>query len=175
MAIFRSRTAGALAAAAALSLAATPAMARGWHHHHDGIDAGDVFGGLLIVGGIAAIAAAVSNSNKDRRARDDERYRDYRDYRDDGYREVPPQRYRDDRSYDDDRDGPSSSWRSGVGDDGAVDACVGEVERGDRSIDSIDSVSREGDGWRVEGRVRGGRDFSCEVDADGRVRGLSGL
>ena len=35
----------------------------GWggrHHHDDGIDGGDVFAGLLILGGIAAIASAAS-------------------------------------------------------------------------------------------------------------------
>jgi hypothetical protein len=170
--MFRSRAAGALAAAAALSLVATPAMARGWgwrHHHHNDIDAGDVFGGLLIVGGIAAIASAVSKSNKDRQARDYDRDRDYadRDY-------VPPQRYSDERGHDD-RDGRGGNWRSGLSVDGAVDACVGEVERGSRSIDSVDAVNRDGDGWRVQGRIRDGRDFTCSVDGEGRIRGVTGF
>lgn len=180
MKIFRSRAAGALAAAAALSLTATPAMARGWHRHDDGIDAGDLFAGLLIVGGIAAVASVASKANKDRQARDDDRYRDYPD---DQYRHVPPQRY-------DDRDAPSSGYgdappqdqpydpgntsRMGLTVDGAVDACVGAVEQGRRSIDNIDSVNREGGGWRVEGRDRDGRDFACSVDRDGRIRGLAG-
>jgi hypothetical protein len=179
MIMFRSRAAGALAAAAAFSLVATPAAARGWRHRHDdGIDAGDVFAGLLIVGGVAAIAAAASKSNKDRRAREDDRYRD--DLRRDG-REVPPERYYDDRGPVEDRsdegyrDRPSGNYRSDLGVDGAVDACVGEVDRGDRSIDSVDSVNREGEGWRVMGRVRDGRDFSCSVDGDGQVRAVSGL
>src|SRR5262245_40287131 len=95
MNIFRSRTAATLAAAAALSLTATPAMARGWHRHGDGIDGGDVVAGLLIFGGIAAIAAAASSkSNKDRQARQDDRYRDYPDS---DYRDVPPQSYQNDR------------------------------------------------------------------------------
>ncbi|MGC3943842.1 MAG: hypothetical protein QM762_04755 [Chryseolinea sp.] len=178
MIIFRSRTATALAAAAALSLTASPAMARGWHRHGDGIDGGDVVAGLLIFGGIAAIAAAASKSSKDRQARTDDRYRDD-GYRDDGYR--------DERSYRDDGAGytpngergsyaPSgSNWRSGLSVDGAVDACVGEVERGTRSIDSIEAVNRDGDGWRVSGRMRGGSDFSCSVAGDGRVRSVSGL
>ncbi|MBV1691731.1 hypothetical protein KRR38_29645 [Novosphingobium sp. G106] len=177
MIILRSRAAAALAAAAALSLTATPAMARGWHRHGDGIDGGDVVAGLLIFGGIAAIAAAASSkSNKDRQARADDGYRDD-GYRDDGYR--------DDRDYRDDgqhyvppasRYSPgTSNWRSGVSVDGAVDACVGEVERGTRSIDSIEAVNRDGDGWRVSGRVRGGNDFACSVAGDGRVRSVSGL
>lgn len=174
MTIFRSRAAAALAAAAALSLTATPAMARGWHRHGDGIDGGDVVAGLLIFGGIAVIAAAASSkSNKDRQARTDDRYRDdgyhddlnYRDYRDDEPNYIPPAgRY-----------SPGSNYRSGLSVDGAVDACVGEVERGSRSIDSIESVNRDRDGWRVAGRMRGGNDFACSVDGDGRVRSVSGL
>ncbi|MBW8754009.1 MAG: hypothetical protein JF595_07630 [Sphingomonadales bacterium] len=155
-------------------------MARGWHHH-DGIDGGDVVAGLLIFGGIAAIAAAASKSHKDRQARDDDRYRDYPDS---DYREVPPQRYdgnRDDgyrdETYRDQtyRDRPSGNWRSGMSADGAVDACVGEVERGDRSIDSVDSADRDADGWRITGHIRGGNDFSCSVDGSGRVRDVTGL
>ena len=172
MTIFHSRTAGALAAAAALSLTATPAMARGWHHHHDGLDAGDVFGGLLIVGGVAAIASAVSKSNKDRQAREDDRYRDYPDYRDDGYRDAPPPHAYDDR---DDRNDPGRYGPApALSADGAIDACVDAVEQGRRSIDGVDSVNREGDGWRVSGRDRDGRDFACSVDRDGRIRGVSG-
>lgn len=170
MTIFRSRAAAALAAAAALSLTATPAFARGWRHHHDGVDAGDVFAGLLIVGGIAAIAAAASKSNRER---EDARYRDYPDYRDDGYRDVPPQRY-DERGGDDYRDRSSGAWRSGVGVDAAVDACAGEIEQGRTRIDSVETVNREGDGWRVSGRADG-RDFSCSVDGSGRVRSVAGL
>jgi hypothetical protein len=176
MMIFRSRTAAVLAAAAALSLTATPAMARGWHRHGDGIDGGDVVAGLLIFGGIAAIAAAASKSSKDRQARTDDRYRDSRDYREDDSRYVPPADERSD-SYRDrpDNNGPSSNWRSGLSVDGAVDACVGEVEQGSRSIDSVEAVNRDGDGWRVSGRVRGGSDFACSVDGQGRVRSVSGL
>jgi len=178
MIIFRSRTATALAAAAALSLTATPAMARGWHRHGDGIDGGDVVAGLLIFGGIAAIAAAASSSSKNRQTRTDDRNRDD-GYRDDGYRDE--RNYRDDgpryAPREDDRGNyaPSGNWRSGVSVDGAVDACVGEVERGSRAIDSIEAVNRDGDGWRVSGRVRGGNDFACSVDGGGRVRSVSGF
>lgn len=176
MTIFRSRYAAWLAAAAALSLTATPAMARGWHRHGDGIDGGDVVAGLLIFGGIAAIAAAASSkSNKDRQARADssyrdDDYRDDRDYRGDDTRYVPRA---DDRS--DDYRPSGSNWRSGLSVDGAVDACVGAVEQGTRSIDSVEAVNRDGDGWRVSGRVRGGNDFSCSVDGQGRVRSVGGL
>jgi len=167
MKIVRSRPAIALAAAAAFALSASPAMARGWHRwHHDRVDAGDVFAGLVIVGGLAAIAAAASRAKSDKREREpDYRYpdRDSRDYRD---YEQPPQRY-DGRPG---RDAYSGSWRSGGSMDGAVDICVNEVERGDRQIESVESVSRDPEGWRVDGRIVGGRDYSCVVDGDGRVR-----
>jgi len=170
---FTSRPAIGLAAAAMLSMTATPAMARGWHrHHHDRIDAGDVFAGILILGGIAAIASAANKSNKEREVREerypdrrypsDEDYRDYRDYRDGRGRYGDYRNERDDRSYG------GSSYASGI--DGAVDACVDEVERADRRVDTVDNVNREGEGWRVEGRTSTGGEFSCSVDVDGRIR-----
>lgn len=172
MNITRSRCAIAIAAAAALALTTSPAMARGWyghHHHRDGVDAGDVLAGLLIVGGIAAIAAAASKANRDKR----ERERDWR-YPDSGWRDAPDQRdhippY--DRRYEAAGTGAwSGSWRSGGSMDGAVDICAERVERGDRQIESVESVSREPEGWRVDGRIEGGRDFSCTVDRDGVIR-----
>ncbi len=179
MKLFQSRSAIALAAVAALSMTATPAMARGWyrghhHHHRDRIDAGDIFAGILIIGGIAAIASAASKSDRDRREeaekRDyrrpsDEDYRDYREYRDrnGGYGD-----YRDDR---DDRYGrPYGAAPQAGGIDGAIESCIAEVERGEHRVDDVDSVSREGEGWRVEGRLRNEGDFSCSVDVDGRIR-----
>lgn len=52
------------AAAASLLVGATPpAEARGWHHHHDdGVD--DVVGGALLIGGIAAIASAITRESR---------------------------------------------------------------------------------------------------------------
>jgi Ni/Co efflux regulator RcnB len=197
---FRSRTAAMFAATAALSLVATPVAARDWHRHRDnGVDGGDVFAGLLIVGGIAAIASAASSKAKrDRQAREDSRYRDddrmqdaYRgqDYRAEDYRTAPRVEYGATRgAADTAQSAPQTSpqvsgqalsastgWRVGLGVDDAVNACVGEVERGSRSIDTIDGVNREGQGWRVGGRVRGGYGFSCTVDAQGRVRTVEGL
>jgi hypothetical protein len=46
-----------------------PAQAqhRHWgHHHHDDVDAGDVVAGVALVGGIAAIASAIKNGNRER-------------------------------------------------------------------------------------------------------------
>ena len=173
MKLIASKTACALAAAATLAMTATPAMARGWHGHHRdrGIDTGDVIAGVLIIGGIAAIASAAAKSNRDKREREaryperrypsDDDYRDYRDYRDrsGGYGDR-----RDREPY------PGSGWRSAGSMDGAVETCVGEVERADRRVDTVDTVNREGDGWRVEGLVSKGGAFSCTVDRDGRVR-----
>ena len=45
----------------------------------------------------------------------------------------------------------------------AVEACSSAVERDGARVDEIRSVTREGEGWRVEGDVSGGRDdnFTC--------------
>ncbi|HSG33252.1 MAG TPA: hypothetical protein VLA37_01870 [Sphingomonadaceae bacterium] len=157
----------ALALAAALSLTATPAMARDrWHHRDRGIDAGDVIAGVLIIGGIAAIASAASNSDRDRRDRDYDYERDYRDrdydYRNDGY---------DYRRESQGRYPATSGYRSG-GIDNAVDMCVGEVERGEERVASVDNASRTGDGWRISGRLGAGGGFSCWIDNDGRIRNI---
>ncbi|MEZ5744472.1 MAG: hypothetical protein R3D89_12320 [Sphingomonadaceae bacterium] len=163
MNIFKSRTAVAVASAAVLSMTATPAFARGWHHRDRGIDGGDVVAGILIIGGIAAIASAASNANKNKRYRDS-RDDDYRDYRDRDYRERDG-RYGDDR-YDDRR----SDYRGAGGMDAAVDTCVAEVERGNRQVDTVDGANRDGSDWRIEGRMTNGSDFACTIGNDMRVR-----
>jgi len=180
MKAFRSRPAVAAALAATLSMVATPAMARGWggggwgrhHRHHDRVDAGDVLAGVLIIGGIAAIASAASNSAKQKREREqDYRYPDG-DYRSDSGREDSG-RYGDYNERNDDRGGGSAGYRSADGLNAAVDRCVGEVERGERRVDTVDSVDRDASGWRVAGRTNGGRDFACTVDGDGRIRSVT--
>ena len=40
-------------------------------------------------------------------------------------------------------------------------------------VDGVDSVWRDGEGWRVDGRMDDGRDFSCSLDGDGRIRKLT--
>lgn len=65
---------GTVAAGAMAVSAATPAMAR----DRDGIDAGDVIAGAVVLGGIAILAGAIGKD------RGDYRYRD-RDYRGDRY------------------------------------------------------------------------------------------
>jgi hypothetical protein len=58
-----------IAAAAGAALLASgfaaPADARGrWHRHHDDVDAGDVVAGAVVIGGIAAIASAIGEGNR---------------------------------------------------------------------------------------------------------------
>ncbi|WP_374280164.1 hypothetical protein [Novosphingobium sp.] len=163
-----SRGASVLASVAALAMMASPAMARdrgwgggwggGWgRHHHDRVDAGDVLAGILIIGGIAAIASAASN-NKQKRAEPEYRYPD------------APARP-DSRGYAGNDDRPQ--WNEGTGINGAVNRCIDEVSRGKTGVDTVDNVTREGDGWRVQGRVTSGDNFTCAVDGDGRIRQVS--
>jgi len=118
-------------------------------HHH--VDTGDVLAGVLIIGGIAAIANAASN-NRDRDYRN--RDGDYRS-RDDDYRDR-----RTDSRYNDAR-----------GIDRAVAMCVNEIER-DVRVDTVDGVERNGSGWDIRGTLYNGDRFDCQIGPDGRVRNL---
>lgn len=113
----------------------------------DRVDAGDVIAGVAIIAGIAAIASAVDNSNK----RERDRYEDRRDTD-----------YRYDRRYDEPRQYQSGNL------DQAVSACTRAVER-DVRVDSVDQVSRVGEGWEVRGRLYNGSGFSCAVSGEGRI------
>ncbi|HEX7710471.1 MAG TPA: hypothetical protein VF418_05990 [Sphingomonadaceae bacterium] len=160
MARLTSKFAFLAAGAAALSLAATPAQARGWHHH-DGISFGDVVAGGLIIGGIAAIATAANSSKHHDTDRYDgpppERY-------DDDYR-APPPRYQDGYA------APARNYRTG-GINDAVSGCVDQVERGNDRVAAVDNATRTADGWHVSGQLSQGGGFNCSVDSDGRVRQL---
>lgn len=119
------------------------------HRRHRGIDGGDVLAGVLILGGIAAIASAASNKNE---RRDDRRYDD--------------RRY-DDRRYDDRRTtNPRTSSDSGL--DNAVNMCLAEIER-DVRVDSVDGASRVASGWLVSGTLFNGSGFTCTIDNSGRI------
>jgi len=111
---------------------------RGHRRHRDGISGGDLLAGILVIGGIAAIASAASKNNRDRRYED-------RDYRSEN------QRYDDRRA--DTRD--DNSYDRGSGDmEAAINACSDAAERQagrDARVSAIESVVRDGDGWRVEG------------------------
>lgn len=153
---------GAVAAGAMVGAAASPALAQGREHRdHDGISAGDVIAGALVIGGIAAIAAAASNDGR--------AYRDTEDYRYDraGY------------------DRANWGWNDGNGDryaNGnprqAIEQCVYSAERiaarsryGGADVTDIRQVRSTRYGYEVRGRIAvntGGRDWRRGDGADGR-------
>ena len=125
---------GTVAAGAMAMASASPSMARDYRDN-DRIDSGDIIAGALILGGIAAVAAAAGNGR--------ERY----DYRDGDYR------YRGDR-YDNDYRSAGSSRQ-------AVEQCVYAAERnanrysygGRAKVTDIRKIDRKRDGYKVEGRI----------------------
>ena len=160
------------ATAGAMLMSAAPAAARD-RYDRDGIGAGEIIAGAVVIGGLAAILSA---SDNDRYDRYDDRYRG---------------RYDNDArygyGYDYNRYGNSRS---------AVSQCVDSVERGSRrygrtDVTEVTSIDRKRDGYRVKGRVivrdgyggrwgRGGSydkgKFTCEIRY-GRVQDIrfSGL
>ena len=133
---------GSIAAGAVAISSATPAYAE--HRDRDGISAGDVIAGALIIGGIAAVASAASKNDRDR----DYRYGDG-DYRYDraGYG------YNDRRDYDRD-----SHWRGSPR--RAVEMCVRATERyagrmsyGRADVTDIRQVRDTRYGYEIRGRV----------------------
>lgn len=121
---------------------------RGWRRH-DRIDGGDILAGVLVLGAVAAIADAASNSNNRTR---------------DTYRDRPVQ-YREPARR-------SGDWGQGSGINGAVDMCVSQVERGRTRVGSVDNAARDSAGWRVSGTTSDGEGFSCRLDNDGRIRSV---
>jgi len=139
------------------------------YRHHDGIDGGDVLGGVLILGGIAAVAAAIDKDRQDRNG-DRTQGRSY------PYRDAPYD-YRERGAADDQRD--YGRGDDGRGDDGrssadpreadrAVEACNSEAARTGR-VDEIYDVDKIDGEWRVKGDFANGREFTCTVDANGRA------
>lgn len=120
----------------------------------DKVDAGDILTGVLILGGIAAVVNAATRSNERQTRYPDADYRNSRD-RDSRY---PAQ---------------NSSYRSSDarGLDRAAAMCVESIER-DTRVESVDSVNRNANGWRVTGRLYDGASFSCSIDADGRIQAI---
>lgn len=114
------------------------------HHRHRGVGAGDILAGILIIGGIAAIASAAEKS-RDRYPRRETRY---------------PQPRRGDYRYDD-----------GRGIDRAVTMCVDEIERNAR-VETVDTVNRNARGWSVTGTLFDGQGFTCSIGEDGRIEAL---
>lgn len=176
MKTFGSRAAASLAVLASLSMTATPVLAHGygdWHghyHHHDGIDGGDLLAGLLIVGGVAAIASAVSKSGRDEPRDEPARYPggpDNGEPDNQGYVEVPPAHGNGASDY------PGGPARTGDSFDAAVDTCTSEIERGEHRVDTVDNVRRMGDRYSVEGRLEDGHDYACSVDDTGQIRSVA--
>jgi len=157
-------TIGAVAAGAMAMASASPAFAR---DRDNGIDGKDILVGALVLGGIAAVAAAASSGNDryDRRY-NDRRYNDRR-YDDRRYR-GHDDRYRGDRS------------RYGVSQGEAVQMCVRAAERtaqrygGTRAeVYDIRDVDRERRGYEVKGRiaVREGRGYGYNSRYNSRSYG----
>lgn len=145
---------GAAAAALVTLSAAAPAEAQRYRHYDRdrGIDAGDVIAGVAIVGGIAAIASAIGNSN---------RY---------GYGYS--------RGYGYGYPGYGAGY--GYGPQAAVQACGYEAQRyGHGRVSIIDVDQRNARRFRVHGVIDGnggyydrgyGRiGFTCTARDDGRV------
>jgi len=172
MALTGNRLAMSTALAAVFSIVTTPVLAAGIpfpqpvhaavpaadtadhrrRHHGNGVDAGDIIAGVLVLGGIAAIASAAGNA--------DRRDRDYREYPD-------PRPYPDGSSYRT----PAEPYRAGGqsgGMDRAVDICVAEVERS-ASVGTVDNATRGGDGWFVSGETGNGAPWTCRIGNDGRI------
>jgi hypothetical protein len=124
---------GTVAAGAMAMASATPAMAR--DRDNDGISAGEVIAGAVILGGLAAVIASADND------RDDYRYGN------DGYynRGYP------NRGYYNNAGNPRS----------AVDQCVRAAEQtanrysyGGRSkVTDIRDIDRKSGGYKVKGRI----------------------
>jgi hypothetical protein len=191
----RSKLALGLAAGALVIGSVSPAAAHGYdgrwrHRHNDGPSAGAVFGILLGVGVIAAIASA--NEKKKREAEQrgyDPRYGDRSydpQYRDRGYDD----RSADDRNYDGRRadDRSYDSGRAYASEDEAVDACAvaardqAASSGGFAEIRGITEVRPYNNGYDVTGTIdqrssyrandRRTRSFRCTFD-NGRVEGVS--
>ncbi|WP_226017755.1 hypothetical protein [Novosphingobium sp. FKTRR1] len=150
-----------------------------YHERHDrGPDAGEVIAGLLVIGGIAAIATSIANKNK----------------RDEATAASAPPPYPQDQpswagsAYSgpswQDRDArwdavpPATGnygWTPGAHDrglDNAVEACAARArDRG--GLDQIWDAARQGDGYRVRGNLDTGNPFICNVDQSGRVTDLT--
>lgn len=158
---------GAVAATALTAASVTPAAAQNYRDR-DGISAGEIIAGAVVIGGIAALAGAFDND-----------------------------RGRWDRGNRWDRGGGWDRGGWGINPRTAVDRCVRTAENqarrfgGYRYADVIDvrNVDRTRDGFRVRGRIdvgggfdRRGSDrgnFTCHIDGRGQPRinfsGVRGL
>jgi hypothetical protein len=161
-----------------VGLSAVPAEARGRHggwgyRHHDRISTGDVLGGLLIIGTIAAIASAASKDKRDRAPdyRPDDRYDP--PWRDDNRQDVP--RYEPEVP----NDAVPGAYGRGEGEARAADACSWAVEGDmgdDARVESITGTEANNGGWYVTGTASRSdgevKSFGCSY-RNGRVVDVS--
>jgi len=127
---------------------------RGWRGGwRRGPSAGDVLAGVVILGGIAAIASAANNNRRDREVVVIER--------------DPPRDWERDRRDPQFRNGERRRGDAG-GLNGAVDLCLDAVAR-DVRVDEVETVQRTAQGWRVGGTVFNGSRFDCRIGNDGRI------
>jgi hypothetical protein len=139
---------GTVAAGAMVMGSATPAFAQ--RDRDNGIDAGDVIAGALIIGGIAAVVAATSGND-----------RGYND----GYvyegRNYDNDRYNDGRSYNNSNSYDGRGYNNAGNSRQAVEQCVNAAERnanrysyGGRSqVTDIRNIDRKREGYTVKGRI----------------------
>ena len=135
---------GTVAAGAMVMASATPILAQQRERHDNGIDAGDIIAGALIIGGIAAVASTVGRNRGNN---------DGYVYEGSGY----DQRY--DQRYDNRNDG---RYYNQAGDSRqAVEQCVYAAERnasrasygGTSQVTDIRQIDRKRDGYTVKGRI----------------------
>ena len=112
-----------------------------------GLDGGDILAGVLILGGIAAVASAAT------RDRDVQR--------------VPTRYPQQDRDYRSTR----GEYRTGDGLSNAADMCVEEIER-ERRVENVDQVQRLASGWVVTGTTFDSQDFVCTIGQNGRIESI---
>jgi len=142
---------------------------RGHRRHRDGISGGDILAGILVIGGIAAIASAASKKNRERRYEE-------RDYRSENQRYEEPDYRNENQRYEDrpTADRYDDRYDRGTGDmESAINACSDAAERQagrDARVSAVQSVVRDGEGWRVEGELANSdqRTFLCGA-SEGRV------
>lgn len=171
---------GTVATLAVAMGSVAPAAAQDRYRDRDGVSTRDVVTGALVIGGIAAVAAAASNSNRDYRYGDDDyRDRDYRnddyrsgDYRNDDYRNND---YRNGGYRDRNWDGRGQGWydyrsggnygrnygRGGNNPERAVSQCIRAAENqaeryggGRADVTRIRDIDRESGGFEITGTIQ---------------------
>lgn len=145
---------------------------RGWRGRR-GVRGGDILAGVLVLGGIAAVASAANNNRRRDRYRDRDVVVVERDrVRDRDYDYRPENRNQNTRNTS--RSTSRSTGRStsgGSGIDNAVSMCLNEIEQNIR-VDAVDGASRVGSGWIVTGSLFDGSGFSCQIDNSGQISGV---